>query len=251
MYGRRRRRRYTGRKRRRVSFRTSSYGYQGRRSRTRVPRIEKKFYDGDLTDAVVAVGAEFADVVSAGPSVLSSTLNDIPIGTSASTRIGRKCTITNIYIRLTFQYIVLTIASLVAVEQSQELIRIILYQDKQSNKANDSAVTKVAQLLTAETYDAFRNLNNSQRFNILYDKTFNWNALALGSGNGTANDSTRERKQYYVKISKKVFIPLDFDSTLGAITELTQNNIGLMYITRFGGRLELTGGQYRLRFIDY
>ncbi len=250
MYGRRRRR-YTGRKRRRISFRRSSYGYQGRRSKTRVPRIEKKFYDGDLTDAVIAINAQFADNASDGPHITSSCLCDIPIGTSASTRIGRKCTITNIYIRLTFQFIALTIASLVTVEQSQEIIRIIVYQDKQNNKASESATVKIGEILTAATYDKFRNLNNARRFNILYDKIKIFNGTAIGAGDGAANDSTRERKLFFCRISKKVFIPLDFDSTLGALTELTQNNIGLIMVTRFGGRLELITGEYRLRFIDF
>ena len=94
----------------------------------------------------------------------------------------------------------------------------------------------------------YRNIANTGRFQTLYDKTFNWNTTA---GVGGGPNSARITKQYLVKINKKVYIPIEFSSTTGGITEIKSNNIGLLVWSK-EGRVEVeAASQLRIRFIDY
>ncbi len=75
------------------------------------------------------------------------------------------------------------------------------------------------------------------------DRTYDVNPSAAG-GNGTASDTVQ------FKISdtffKKVNIPIEFDATAGAITEITSNNIGILLIA--DGSLVNFDSKIRLRF---
>ncbi len=223
-------------------------GFYGRaRKRRRFPRIEKKFYDAIFADASIAGNWQFPAATRAGPEGATNTLNDIPQGVTESTRIGRKCTITNIYMRLNFEFLQNDIATLGAALTASETIRIVIVWDKQVN----GTAAPITQLFDTDTYNSFRNLANNKRFRILYDKTYSWNTGAIGGGDGTNNDSSRMRNSYQVKIAKKCFIPIEFDSTTGAVSEMRSNNLSLWIGSKEGSRMAMTSSTCRLRYIDY
>ncbi len=248
------RRRYTGRKRKRRIFRRGydrTGGFYGRfRKRRRFggfPRIEKKFYDKILTETNLTAAGQLVVTSTPGPETDSATLNDIPQGTGESQRIGRKCTITKILIRLNCEFLISTLATLATADTAHETLRIVLYWDKQCNGASATALN----LLDTVQYNSYRNIANSKRFVFLYDKLVTFNTTAIAEGNGTNRSSARVIRDYQLKINKKVFIPIEFDSTTGALTEIRSNNIGLRIWTKHGGRMAIAASKMRIRFMDY
>ncbi len=169
-------------------------------------------------------------------TITNLSLNLIPQGTSESERIGRKCTIRSIEIVGDTGLNPTTNLS-----QVGDFNRIIVYIDKQCNGASAA----VLDILRAADHLSFRNLAEIKRFRILWDKTHTHNATAAG-GNGTANDSAHHVKRWHYK--KMLNLPIEFDDTTGAITEIRSNNIGILMITasarvtlHYNVRLRFTG----------
>ncbi len=260
MYRRRRFRRRSGRKRFRPGYNRTS-GYYGRFNRKRRrynPKIEKKFFDHTLNDASIAATGEYVALVNSGGSAFANSLVGIDQGTGEQQRIGRKCTITDIYMRLNFEFLptvtepAATIAlGLVQASIAHETITVCVFIDKQANGAGAG----VTQLVEADTYNSFRNLANNKRFKILHRRTYAWNTRAIAAANGiTANEfgSARIVSDYQINIRKKMFLPIEFDSTAGALTEIRSNNILMLIWAKHGARMKLDPtSRCRIRFIDF
>ncbi len=204
-------------------------GFYGRfRGRRANGAVELKFFDLDVDDAIVASGGLVFD-----------SLNKIAQGTTENTRIGRKCTIKRIGFRFEMQ-----LGAQTAAAAANDVCRVIIYLDKQCNGATAN-VSGNAGLLVASDYQAFNNLSNTSRFRVLLDRTYDIN-IEAGGGDGTAED-------YGAKILSDSFykrcnIPIEFDSTAGAITEIRSNNLGLLVISKSG--LVTFNGKIRIRFSD-
>ncbi len=197
-----------------------------RRSNGRVFSIEKKFHDLDIDDTAID---------NAG-TIVAPSCNLIAQGTTEVTRIGRKATIASIHWHFETRLPTQTAAA-----SASDVARIILYVDKQANGATAS----VTDILESANYQSFNNLANKSRFRTLMDRTYNLNASA-GGGDGTTEDYGQviESDSFH----KKVNIPIEFDSTAGAITEIRSNNIGVLTISRSG--VAAFASKMRLRFTD-
>ncbi len=190
-------------------------GYYGRYNNP-TPGNELKFHDTTSDDAVVASGG-----------IINNSINLIAQGVSEKQRIGRKCTVVSIFAKITIT--LPTISSNAAIGVG-DIVRIILYQDKQANGANVGGLT---QILEVAEYDSFRNLANSKRFVILKDKTYTLNRLVAASDTTTTIDSSQVLR--FVTMSRTgLNIPIEFDSTTGAITEIRSNNLAFLYISLNG-----------------
>ncbi len=216
-------------------------------------RPEKKFYDTNITDISLGAGGQALVAAGGGPALTTLTLVDIKQGVGEKERIGRKCTITNIYIRMfvEFKTFANTGSSLTPLS-GHESIRMILFWDKQCN----GAAAAFTDILEADSINSFRNLANNKRFVILYDKTRSFNAKWVTSGDGAVNDEAVVHAEFKWKITKKVFIPIEYNNTTGALSEIRSNNIGLYVWCSQGARMQLAGaataiGKIRIRFIDY
>lgn len=187
---------------------------------------ELKFHDIDLDDAVVTTGAAITD-----------SINKIAQGTQESQRIGRKTTIRSINWR--FEAFLPTNQDTAA--PGFDTIRVLMYLDKQCN----GATATTAQILESDDYQSFNNLANKSRFRTLMDRTYSFNVPA-----GSGADATSDWAGNLINDTffKKVNIPLEFDSTTGAITEIRSNNIGVLLISR--GGLCGFASKIRLRFSD-
>ncbi len=129
-----------------------------------------------------------------------------------------------------------------------EVIRYIIYLDRQCNGA---AITAINILKTDALYQ-YRNLANTKRFKILKDKIFTFNNNISSAGNGTDNDSAQVHKNIVHKGTINCYIPLEFDNTTGALTELKTNNIGIIFWAMQGSRVRLRiNSRIRLRFTDF
>ncbi len=196
-------------------------GYYGRYSNGG----ELKFHDVDLDDAVVSQAATVTD-----------SINKIPQGITEKTRIGRKCTIKSILWRYN-----LRLPATSTTGDTSDTVRVILYLDKQCN----GATIADTDLLESDDFQSFNNLANSGRFRVLMDRNHTM-ASPSGLGNGTTNFFGENREDF--TFFKKCNIPIEFNNTTGAITEIRSNNIGVILVSESG--LVQFGSKIRLRFSD-
>ncbi len=190
------------------------------------PGQELKFHDVEL-NAV--------DVSAAG--LITASINLIAQGVTESTRVGRKCNLMSINWRYNIE-----LNETTDDQKTGDTLRMILYQDKQCN----GATATVTGILESANYQSFNNLANKSRFRTLMDRTY---TLACQAG-GTSAAGVDQFGKVTVDDTffKKCNIPIEFDSTTGAITEIRSNNIGVLLITK---EAELTlDSKFRLRFSD-
>lgn len=189
---------------------------------------ELKFHDVDLDDGLVSTAGTVVD-----------SIIKIAQGTTESTRIGRKCTIRNIGWRFN---ILMQEDNDIADPTAADVIRVIMYLDKQCN----GATATVTGILESADYQSFNNLGNKSRFRTLLDRTYDVNKQSLAS----ATTGTVASNEIVISDTffKKVNIPIEYDSTAGAITEIRSNNIGVLLI----GRAGVAGfvSKIRIRFSD-
>ena len=187
--------------------------------------VELKFHDINL------------DLPPAAAGTITDSVNKIAQGTTESTRIGRKANIRQINWRFE-----ITLTAATAKAATSELVRVILYLDKQCN----GATAGVTDILESADYQSFNNLGNKNRFRTLMDREYSLTAQS-GGGDGTTEDYGEDiaSDTFY----KKVNLPIEFDSTAGAITEIRSNNIGVLIIAKTGG-ISNFSSKMRLRFSD-
>ncbi len=187
--------------------------------------LERKFFDVTIDDATIATGGTIA----------IDSVNKIPQGVTEITRVGRKCTIRQIGWRFTISI------GIQSINSGADEVRVILYLDKQAN----GATAAVTDLLETSDHQSFNNLSNKHRFRTLMDRVYDYVPQA-SSGDGTTSDTTGFN--IHDTFFKKVNIPLEFNSTSGAITEITSNNIGVLLLSRTG--IMTFTSNMRLRFTD-
>jgi len=196
------------------------------RFKSRVPvayRPESKFFDTALSFLV--------DTTPEVPA--SGQLALIPQGDTESTRDGRQCTIESIQIRasLAFQ------PSTAAVAATHTDIYLVL--DTQCN----GAAAAVADVFSGGTtiYKDMLNLSNSGRFRIL--KHFSHDYAATAGATTAYNNIVKQ-----IEFFKKCNIPMQYNSTAGAITEIRSNNLFLIAGSVANDDLVTVTGNCRLRF---
>lgn len=233
-------RRYSHKSRRRVLASRRAQAWTGpqvvhpilvgvtRRGRFAGQPIELKFHDLNFDDAVVAAAG-----------AISTSLNIIAQGTTESERIGRKCTLRKIGFRFEMQLGAQTAAS-----ACNDVVRVMLVQDKQANGAVPT-ISGVNGILASADYQSFNNLNNKNRFRTLMDRTYDINQKA-GGGDGTTEDygAVIKSDAFY----KDLNVPIEFSGATGAITEIRSNNLILLVISKSG--LATFNSKFRLRFSD-
>ncbi len=190
---------------------------------------ELKFHDIDIDDAAVA----------AGGTIAIDSVNKIPQGVTEVQRIGRKCTLRSINWRFD---IALPEVDAVADPPANDIVRVIVYLDKQANGAT-AAVTDIVE--TAD-YQSFNNLANKHRFRTLMDRSYDLNYLTLASdGAGLVSAGAVIIRDSFFK---KINVPVEFSATTGAITEIRSNNIGILLLGKSGASAFTS--KMRIRFSD-
>ncbi len=189
---------------------------------------ELKFFDRDLDDTPITTAGAITD-----------SINKIAQGVTEVTRVGRKCTIKSINWRF---LVWLPEQDAVADPLAPDSVRIILYIDKQTN----GATAAVTDILETASWLSFRNLANTARFNVLMDKTTSINFLGLGSDGAGVVSQTQVNKS--LTFFKKCNVPIEFDGTTGAITEIRSNNLGVLLISSNG--TANFSSKIRVRFSD-
>lgn len=189
--------------------------------------VEDKFLDTTLT----------FNVDSTGELPATGQLCLIPQGDTAVTRDGRKVVLNSISIKAD---LVLTPG---AVAQISGVTSIMLVLDTEPDEA--TAVFSDVYLTGAGGSGTISpiNLNNANRFRILKRWDHVWNPTA---GVSTAYNNVHKHIDYYKKLNGQI---MNFNSTTGAITEITGNNIFLLAGSSAGiDDLVSVSGLCRLRF---
>lgn len=192
---------------------------------------ELKFHDIDVNDSTVTAGGVIQN---------AGTINIIPQGVTEVQRIGRKCTIRSIHWRYQIQLPEVVAA---ATPSGPDTLRVMLYLDKQAN----GATAANTDILEAADFQSYRNLANSSRFVILHDKMHTINYLTL-SNQQAAAELVQTLVAHNYEMNLKCTIPIEFDSTTGALTETRSNNLGVMLVGQNGNCG--FNSKIRLRFSD-
>lgn len=181
-----------------------------------------------------------ADPVS-NSGVIQNSLVLIPQGTGEKSRIGRRVFVrwisANWLIKLPAQ------AALSAVTAvGGDVLRIIVFQDKQANGAN----TTVLDILETADFDSYRNLANLQRYRIFMDKTIIMNRQVAVNNSTTSTISLPESLRRCT-MGMRVNIAIDYDGTAGTIDELQTSNISALYISQ-AGSVGIKDNKFRVRY---
>jgi len=198
-----------------------------------VPYARKKAWTGkpvmypkkSLKYMPTATELKFLDTTLSAGSVTSSneivpstgSINVISQDIKKSQRVGRKATIKYIGCRYNCFLDSGTIAT-----ATHDTCRVILFWNKQAN----GAAASVTDILEAGNYQSFNNLSNKGRFVVLADRTHSLvsRAATTSFGEDTVNG----------QLHLKVDIPIEFNSTTGAMAEIRSNNLGFLIISAGG-----------------
>jgi len=185
---------------------TRTVGYYGRFNKE---GAEEKFLDtqidiSNITNAYVVATNQI------------TSLNVIPQGNGQSEREGRKVWLKSIQFRLR----ITTDPAIAAAPLN--MIRIMVVMDTQTNGAAYTG----AQLLQQFFVYGYRNIENTQRLKVLYDKVIVLNNVSINTAATTILAVNRFVKWYH-----KCNIPIDYDSTAntGALATIRSNNISILY----------------------
>lgn len=173
---------------------------------------ELKFYD--------ELNINFSSAPETTGTIWSSSLINIVQGTGESQRIGRKVTVSGIGLHWTANLQVQSEAQF-----ASDTYRVILYQDKQTN---GTAAVPSDLLEAPVSILSFRNLANSNRFRILYDKNFEINAK---TGGETASVFTTGQITAIPKMWVATNVACEFSGTTGNISEIRSNNFGILVLS--------------------
>ncbi len=210
------------------------YAGAGGRQR-RYGRGETKFFDTPIS---------FVNLNNLAGEVFQDSVNLIPQGVQEDERVGRKCNLVSMEMKLQYT------AGADADEPYDDVIRIIIFLDKQAN----GAIATPQEILQDPTVFSFYNLENSSRFRILYDNTQSFNSLGATDADPINHIPKYSARNRYLRCYKRMNLPIEFGGTTGALTEVRSNNIGILGIRQAAGIVEqpvISGnGRVRVRFSD-
>jgi len=143
----------------------------------------------------------------------AQSLVQIPQGTTKNTRIGNKCRIKAIRMKLLFKIAGNTIGN--------DTLRCIIYQDRQCN----GTPATVADILELGDMNSFQAMDFVDQIKILYDKKY-----VLDANTSTALNTSAIQINLPVDISMKMNHEIHFNNTTGALAGIVSNNFNMLLI---------------------
>ncbi len=171
-------------------------------------------FESKVHDVTYASDA-FATTTAAIDHAAGESLLLIPQGVDNNERVGRSICVSSIQVDGRIRLV-----AGVAASGGHNLVKVQLVLDKQCNGA-DATILDVVE---TATIDSYRNLANAKRFKILATKVINLQGSFYGNGTDTKSGPVGVPFTLYKKLS----LPVVYDSTAGAVTELQTNNLFLM-----------------------
>ena len=205
--------------------------------------MEKKFLDMNIGTIAAPISIDATYTVLSGTISAGSFLGIVQ-GTTESQRIGRKVVITDLhwYIRLQRPNAAPTTTN--RSDETASTCRIVLYIDKQCN----GAAATGSQLFQIDDFLSFRNIENTGRFVILHDRKYSVPQQLYMTHDGTNDIQALGDTFQWREIHWKGFLPIEFNSTTGAISEIRSNNICAMVVAEDNGGSTQMVSRLRIRY---
>ncbi len=201
--------------------------------------IEKKFADNETNnDAFSSTWATMEDATN-------SQISGVAQGNGESQRIGRKITILSIHIRMRVH---VAASESVAAPLPDLFGRVVIVLDKQTNAAQLTA-TDVMDAGQTDDVLAYRNLQQTERFQVLWDKK--WFLPAKQSNEGAVNLFAQGAQSTPMMFFNKTFpnggIRVTYNGTAtGVVAAVTDNSIHCIGIANLASAL--LNMQIRIRY---
>lgn len=198
--------------------------------------MESKAYDNSSLSTQVNTSGSFI------------VLNTPVPGTDYINRIGRKVTVTSVFVR-GFMNLEAAATPTTGIVSEAQMGRMIIFVDKQPNGATPATTD----LLTNATAQSQLNLNNRDRFFILCDKQWVFDPMIYNT-TATQAVATVGRTIVPIKKYKKVSVETIYNAgTAGTIADITTNAIHLFFIGTVAAGSDTDLNAFfstRVRFID-
>lgn len=171
---------------------------------------------------------------------IKDSFNEIADGTNEQQRNGRRVIIHLIQWQGVFE---LPAQPVGVTALPPDEVRVILYVDKQCN----GATATVSDFFPSSDIHSYYTLDQSDRFNILYDQRHVINYGGITQSN-PANYFVQSPNKIPFTIEVPCSVKLQFSGATGALTEIRSNNIGALLISSRG--VSYITSRARLRFTD-
>lgn len=198
--------------------------------------IENKFVDHQVTQIAVT-----NDLATAGVDPAVGCLCAMAQGDGESDRDGRKVTLKSIHIHGSIQH--------KSDESKGANVRFMLVQDTQTNGSafDPTEVLKVPPNPATHSVHAFRNLQHSSRYKVLYDKTFVSNPQIAFNNNLSRMQSNEQRNSF--RINRTLNIPVIYNGTTSALANITDNSFHVLCISDHTSSEVFVQYDVRTRFV--
>lgn len=209
---------------------------------SRVPMATRGYRPNPHERKVIDSGSALNNISLAG---VAQSINLCANGADMDQRIGRKILMKSFQIRAQFDIERVATTPFVVGQSPSQTARMILLYDAQPN----GTIPGTLDILTNADATAPLNLNFRDRFKILIDKTFSFDAALISTAENYAawNRTTAFYKKY-----KKLNLETVFNATTANISSVTTGTLVLFFIgTSPTGTADLNVRyQTRVRFID-
>lgn len=162
-------------------------------------------------------------------------LNGVAQGTDFTDRIGRKIILKSLFFRVNF------FPSATTAAPTGTTVRLLIVYDCQTN----GAAPLVSDILQSGNYDSPINLNNRDRFKVLYDKFIMMCATAYTAGTLAAGDPCPKMLTKY----KKMYMEQIFGGTANTVGSIQTGSIYAMLIASANNTVQ-ADSYFRVRFED-
>jgi len=162
-------------------------------------------------------------------------MNGIGAGTDITQRVGRKATMKSVMLRYFINALTTTSAT------QGDVVRVMLVLDMQTN----GALPAVGDILQTVALNSALNLNNRDRFKILYDHWVTMNANTYTAGALVAGSPTIKHLKVYKKISSDII----FSGTANTIGSIATGGLYLVTVSAVN-LVSNIAAETRVRFID-
>ncbi len=192
-------------------------------SRASALGVEKKFFDTQVVDGAMAATWTIAEPAT-------TALSAVAQGDGESNRDGRVYLIDSVFIK---GFIEVPLVEDTVNPQGDILTRFVLVHDKQTNGACTFAATDVMDGGQTDDYNAFRNLQFTQRFKVLSDKKVKMYVTQSETNAGAQNLYSHGRMQTPFKM-QYVFNPplkVTMSGTTADIANVVDNSLRFISVT--------------------
>lgn len=208
-------------KRRRVAIQSRAIR---RRKALNVIGMETKFLNSELT--TTATTTTWSSLNPAGTGCTDSI--SVPAqGDGEQQRDGRQYAILSVHVR---GFATLGTLESQTAPDTSKIVRVILYQDTQTNGAEATA-TDIMDGSQSNDWLSFRNLQNSRRFKVLKDETILFTPQMMNEGAVNLFASGGITKLWNMDVTFKKPIIVNCTGTTANVTSVADNNLGLAFVS--------------------